>query len=433
MRAASSTTMAIITRPLLLNMPLTPFFTFPKKRMPLISHGSIGISLVIIAALFSSSSMPLLRAIAVRVSGEMFFIMSSAAFIMSGSFMKASMASVSMLPGPAAELLLDACLLEFIFELSSIIFCICSGDMFFIISDICAPSSGLEPICSAACRIMSASLESPDPAMPLAISATCFNMFGSSKALLMADMSTSPPPNPPACLDKSLFLSSSLMFLKLSTAVLSMSGFFVITSIRLFIVSASTPGRSGEFCIILWRSSGFIFFMASVACVNMSGFCESLSKASAMSGLLPPPLLPPGARDRGAPGLDVGACVLALAAFSAAFSAAWMSDSFSPRSLHSFSNRFSSDAIFSSGDSRAACLTSAKASDNMPSSKRARPRRKIAFTLWPLISSASLHLSIAFWCSFRLRWHSAAFNINCNCNCLTSSPACGFKLSSARL
>mmetsp|Transcript_100430 Transcript_100430/g.181256 ORF Transcript_100430/g.181256 Transcript_100430/m.181256 type:complete len:220 (-) Transcript_100430:891-1550(-) len=214
----------------------------------------------------------------VSISGDMFFIMSSAAFIMSGLFIMSAIGSPvpSPMPWPPP------------FCLISIIFCMASGSMPFIMLDIILPISGLLDIISAILDIMSAS----GPAAPedLAISAICFIISGFSIIELTAFMSGICPPPELAAMEVEepvgidpfiMFLrSSSLMPFMCSMAWLRSAGFSLTASMRFRASAASTPGGSGAFFIIRSNCSGDMFFMACVASESMSGFWESLSKAS---------------------------------------------------------------------------------------------------------------------------------------------------------
>mmetsp|Transcript_102411 Transcript_102411/g.319033 ORF Transcript_102411/g.319033 Transcript_102411/m.319033 type:complete len:209 (-) Transcript_102411:163-789(-) len=196
-------------------------------------------------ALSSLMSKPLAFAMDARVSGDMLFIISSVAFSMSGSAIiaegsmpPAGIAGMPPPPPPGPPLMLP---------LSFSISCICSGFMFFIISEMPLVKSGSEAICSAALRIMSACslllmfifLRSSSLRSFVMLMAF-WSVAGSSNILLRAAGSGAPPtaaapaPARPGPWRASIFFrSSSGIACRASMAPLSMSGFFWICSIWL--------------------------------------------------------------------------------------------------------------------------------------------------------------------------------------------------------
>mmetsp|Transcript_90676 Transcript_90676/g.234139 ORF Transcript_90676/g.234139 Transcript_90676/m.234139 type:complete len:385 (+) Transcript_90676:176-1330(+) len=364
------------------------FLMLPQSCISFRIHGR---NLATIFALSSERSRPLAFAIDARVSGDMLFIMASVALSMSGSLNMAegSMPAISGIPagppGPPAPPPL-------IRELKFIICSSCSGGMFFIISDICLVRSGLEAICSAALRIISASsgllmlsfLRS-SLLICFVISTAFFIMSGFSKSLLIADGSPPGKPPPPPALTRccrSFLRSSSGSDLRFSVAALSMSGFFCNISIWLFIIAGSMPGGKGAFAIMACSSSGESLDMASVASLSMSGFSAIFSAACFQCSSPCPevagrllllvarlPLEDPAPVE--AQAAETSCCVLRRRSSSMPFSFR------TPRSRES-----SAAMALSEGESSAACRTSATASCRVPSSARAWPRRKSALKLF---------------------------------------------------
>mmetsp|Transcript_42292 Transcript_42292/g.131051 ORF Transcript_42292/g.131051 Transcript_42292/m.131051 type:complete len:410 (+) Transcript_42292:362-1591(+) len=382
-----------------------------------------GRNLASILALSSLMSTPLARAMDARVSGDMLFIICSVAFIMSGSLSMAEgsifdMSGMPPMPPPAPP---AAPRME---ELSSIISFSWSGFMFFIMSDICFVRFGSAAICSAALRIMSASslllmlsFFRSSSLMSLVMFTACCSSSGFSKTLLMSAGPPAPPP--PKAAEAmaerwpSIFLrSSSGRAWRLSMALLIMSGFFLICSIWLRIVAASTPGGRGALDIMLWSSSLESLDMTSVACFSMSGFSASCSAAlahlSCSGGTAPGRLLLLLARlpleVEGVAVTSAGGCchsartACVLGAVS----------SVRPCSLSCSRRRASSAAMaLSPGESSAARRTSATASPRQPSSALAWPWRKRALKLLGSIIPA-LSLAISAASKFpALRWQSA--------------------------
>mmetsp|Transcript_31092 Transcript_31092/g.88768 ORF Transcript_31092/g.88768 Transcript_31092/m.88768 type:complete len:362 (+) Transcript_31092:315-1400(+) len=349
-----------------------------------------------------------------NVSGDMLFIISSVAFIISGLFRMAegSMSGIEPSPEPLAP--------PRILELISIIFCNWSGGMFFIISDIWLINSGFAAICSAALRIMSASsgllmfiLFKSSGLRFFVIAAACRIMSGFSKRAAGLGFAPAVPP-PCDC--------------KLCIAVFSNSGFFCRCSIWLFMVSASMPGGNGVLPIMRWRSSGDILDMASVACFNMSGLPAICSAALAHwsePGPVVLPLLPPPAAFQA----SETTCALALLAapFGSGIDASSM-----PLLFNSPCNLVNSRPMaLSLGDRDWACRTSANASLKPPLASRAWPRRKYALKLLESILRASSHASTALSKFSVFKWHKATLLRRFTFNVSTSPPTWSRKFSSA--
>mmetsp|Transcript_58679 Transcript_58679/g.137316 ORF Transcript_58679/g.137316 Transcript_58679/m.137316 type:complete len:325 (+) Transcript_58679:295-1269(+) len=322
----------------------------------------------------------------------MFFIISSAAFIISGSF---SICDGSGVPSPP----------DFIFMLMSIIFCICSGGMFFIMLVMASIISGFSVI------FFMRSASGPEP-WPMALAAAMADFMAAGSFMRSPILLKSGAAPPPAADCSMRFRSSSGMDESVSMAVFSISGFFETASIRFRAVSLSTPGGKGAEAIIRSMSSGDRFFIISVAWETISGFLEICSMAC--------PTFWPPAPGRPLEGADAPALAATepepfLAASSAFCWAVSMASEDTPLPMQSFSTRCNSEAIvLSSGDSFAANLMSATPSASWPRSTRARPRRKSALTLWLLIWSASSHTSTHRAGSLCFKWHMAEFSIKDN-------------------
>mmetsp|Transcript_57770 Transcript_57770/g.151935 ORF Transcript_57770/g.151935 Transcript_57770/m.151935 type:complete len:349 (+) Transcript_57770:390-1436(+) len=323
-----------------------------------------------------------------RASGDRLFIMFSVALSMSGSL---NIAEGSMPPGGAPGPPMPP---PFILALMFIICSRSSGFRFFIMLDICSARSGLEAICSAAWRIMSASsgllmfifLRSSSP-IDCVIWTAALIMSGFWKIWLMAAGSPPPgkppgkPPGPAVRWASSCFRSCSGMLLRLSIADRSISGFFWRASICCFIMEASMPGGRGAFAIICSICSGESFDIASEASFSMSGFAAILSAACAQC---------PGSPDAA----DVGRLLLLVARLppeveSPVVHAGETScclgrevSSVTPVSFRISRRRASSVAMaLSEGESSEASRTSATACCTSPISARAWPRRKRALKL----------------------------------------------------
>mmetsp|Transcript_4186 Transcript_4186/g.11247 ORF Transcript_4186/g.11247 Transcript_4186/m.11247 type:complete len:403 (+) Transcript_4186:187-1395(+) len=398
-----------------------------------ISQGSTqGKTLAMVLALPSSISTPLLLEIDCSISGdimdcsisgEMFFIMSSVAFIMSGSFIIEAMSGGPSpgppAPGPAPPL---------IFALMFIMFSICSGLIFFIISDIDLIISGFEAICAAASRMAlpSSGLLTPSrlrssSVMPCVIPMACCNISGLSKIADASDgdgIAGAPPPPPPLARPRAANIClrwSSGMALRLSIAVFNISGFFWRCSIWLLIILASIPGGNGWLPIILSRSSGFICDMASVACFSISGF--SASEDAALTHL----------------SSTAGAGALLLLA-------GWPPCSCHTADTSCFPSRFrpassmplsrncprscSSSALMalSEGCKVEACLTSSTASERLPIPAWACPRRNRALKFLASSLRTSSQDSRASPKCFVFRWQRAELFSRLSFSAETSAP-----------
>mmetsp|Transcript_54226 Transcript_54226/g.154479 ORF Transcript_54226/g.154479 Transcript_54226/m.154479 type:complete len:357 (-) Transcript_54226:657-1727(-) len=356
--------------------------------MSLIRYGR---NFATILALSSLMSRPFARAMDARTSGDMFFIICSAALIISGllSIAEGSMSAPAGMPPMGSAPPSPPRICELIFIISSS----CCGPMLFIISDICFVRLGSEAICSMADRIMSAwslllmlSFFRSSSFMFLVMAAACWSSSGLSNMAVIASepdfgAAAISAPAPPTRLWLSIRLrSSSGMAWRLSMADFSISGFFRSCSIWLLTVAASMPG--GSFwpleVIIFSSSSGDMLLMRSVASFSTCGFSTSCSAALAHLSVPGAPtfallLLELARLPLEVEGVSAGGCC--HSARTACFTGATTS-SLRPCSLSMPRSLVSSAAMaLSPGDSSAAVRTSATASPRVPSSAFAWPLR----------------------------------------------------------